>query len=59
MLADVTVVVFVGTVEPADGFGDDGLGGLSTVRLSVDVVAMLEMPDEVDKGGLHDDVGGQ
>jgi hypothetical protein len=39
-----------------DGFGDD----LITVRgLSVDVVAILDTPDDEDNGGLQDDVGGQ
>lgn len=46
----------VGDVE---GFGDVSLAVLNTVRLSVDVVAILDTPDEEDKGGLQEDVGGQ
>ena len=42
-----------------DGLGEGGFDGLFTVRLSVDVVAILDTPDEDDKGGLHDEVGGQ
>jgi len=60
--------LFVGNVEHVDGtsiVGDgEGLGevcleDLITVRLSVDVVAILDTPDDDDNGGLQDDVGGQ
>ncbi len=46
-------------VGDGDGFGEGCVEGLITVRLSVEVVAMLETPDDDDKGGLHEDVGGQ
>ena len=42
-----------------DGLGDVCFDDLITVRLSVDVVAILDTPDEDDNGGLQDDVGGQ
>jgi hypothetical protein len=42
-----------------DGFGEVCFEDLITVRLSVDVVAILDTPDDEDNGGLHDDVGGQ
>ena len=46
-------------VGEVDGFGDICLDVLSTVRLSVDVVAILDTPDEEDNGGLQEDAGGQ
>jgi hypothetical protein len=47
------------TVGDDDGFGEGCFEDLITVRLSVDVVAILDTPDEEDNGGLQDDVGGQ
>jgi hypothetical protein len=46
-------------VGDGDGLGDVCLEDFITVRLSVDVVAILDTPDDEDNGGLHDDVGGQ
>ena len=46
-------------VGDGEGLGEVCFEDLITVRLSVDVVAILDTPDDEDNGGLQDDVGGQ